>query len=70
MRRREFNRNALFALELHRVKELRFHLTFFNRTSQLEHAISKRRLAVVDVRNDTKISDFIYIHNNILPQCQ
>ena len=70
MSRGEFNRDSLFALEFHTVEQLRLHLALSNRPGQFEHAISKCRFTMVDVRNDAKISNLIYIHNNILPHCQ
>jgi hypothetical protein len=46
--------------DVHRVEHLRFHLAFGEATATLNQAICKRRLAVIDVRNDRKISDVIH----------
>ena len=47
-------------LDLHRVENLRFHLAICKSPATLDQAICKRRLAVIDVRNDRKISDVIH----------
>ena len=47
-------------LDVHRVEDLRFHLALSEPAATLDQAIGKRRLAVVDVRNDRKISDVIH----------
>jgi hypothetical protein len=39
---------------------LRFHLAVREATATLDQAISERRLAMIDVRNDRKISDVIH----------
>ena len=67
---RELDSNTLLALKFHAIEELRFHLAFFDCTGHFEHAVRKRRLTMIDMRNDAKISNLIYIHNNILPHCQ
>ena len=44
--------DAALAFEVHRIEDLRFHLTGLERTGDFEEAIGQRRLAVVDVRDD------------------
>ena len=68
--RREFDSDSLFALELHRVKQLRLHLALGDSTGNFKHAVSQSRLTMVNVRNNTKITDLIYIHVLILSYCQ
>ena len=42
---------ALF-LDIHRVQHLGFHVTVSQASATLDEAVSQRRLAMVDVRND------------------
>ena len=50
---------ALF-LEIHRVKNLGFHLALLQAATALNQAVSQGRFAVINVRNDRKISDVIH----------
>ena len=50
---------ALF-LDIHRVKHLRLHFTLCQATTALDQAVGKCRFAVVNVRNDGKISDVLH----------
>ena len=51
--------DASFALQLHIVEELRFHITRGNGVGQLENPVRERALAVVDVRDDAEITYFV-----------
>ncbi len=55
------------ALEVHGVEHLRVHLARLQRARQLEKAIGQRGFAVVDVRDDGKITDEALIHAR--PRC-
>ena len=46
--------------DIHRVQNLGLHLTVRKASAALDQAICKRRLAMVDVRNDGKISDVVH----------
>ncbi len=54
--------DAALALEVHRVEDLRLHLARLQRAGDLEKAVGERRLAVVDVRDDRKVSDVLRVH--------
>ncbi|MCY1166901.1 hypothetical protein D9M73_68530 [compost metagenome] len=45
---------------VHRVKHLRTHLAILQATTSLDESIRERGLAVINVRNDRKISDVIH----------
>jgi hypothetical protein len=59
------DRDAALALEIHRIENLRLHLTRLEGTGELEEAICQRRLAMVDVRDDRKVSDVALIHRGV-----
>ena len=61
------DRNAAFALEIHRVEDLVFHLALVDRVALLKQPIGQRRLAVVDVRDDGEISDLGKVGHITLP---
>jgi hypothetical protein len=48
--------DAALALEVHRVEMLRRHLPVADGVGRLQETIRERRLAVIDVRNDAKIT--------------
>src|SRR3989344_9318252 len=52
--------NAALALQLHRVEHLRFHLTRLDRMRDLKHTVGKRRLPMVDVRDNRKIPNLLH----------
>lgn len=61
-----FDGDATLFLQIHVVKHLTFsHLNGFG---IFKHTVSKRRLSVVDVSDDTEVSDmfheFVYIQSN------
>ncbi len=47
-------------LEIHRVQDLLFHLAIRQSSATLDQAISERRFAMIDVRDDRKVSDVIH----------
>src|ERR1700730_3833437 len=51
-----FNRNPAFALQVHRIEQLVLSVTLVNRTGCLKQPIRQGGLAVIDVRDDTKIA--------------
>ena len=53
------DRDALLALEVHRVEELLLHLALLDGLRMLEQAVGKGRLAVVDVRDDAEVTDVV-----------
>ena len=59
LHRGELDGDTLFALKLHGIKKLRLHLSLLHRVSDFHHAISKRGLAVVDVSNNTEITNVV-----------
>ena len=63
--RLKLDRDAALALEVHRVEVLRLHVTRFDRSRQFEHAVSKRRLAVIDVRNDRRVANKRLVHGQV-----
>ncbi len=56
------DRDAPLALQVHRVEQLRAHLPRGDGVCQLEDAVSERRLAVVDVRDDREVADVSLVH--------
>ena len=54
-----FDRDAALALQLHVVEDLGLHLTAGQKTGLLDNAVRQRGFTVVDMGNDTEISDFI-----------
>ncbi len=54
--------DAALALQVHRVEDLRLHLARLQGAGDLEKAVGERRLAVVDVRDDRKVSDVLRVH--------
>jgi hypothetical protein len=58
------DRDAAFALEVHRVEVLRLHVARLDRAGDLEDAVGQRRLAVVDVSDDREIPDAVELHGN------
>ncbi len=56
------NGDAALALEVHRIEHLLHHFALGKRAGDFEQAVGKRRLAVVDVRNDREIADEFAIH--------
>ena len=57
-----FNRDPALTLEVHGIEHLRFHLARLKRAGELEETIRERRLAVVDMRDDRKVTDIGRVH--------
>ncbi len=60
--RLRFDGNAPFPLKLHIVKHLRLHLTAGKQACHLNDAVCKRRFPMINMCNNTKISDFTLIY--------
>ena len=56
------DRDPALALEIHRVEQLRLHLTGLKRAGQLEKPVRQCRLAVVDVRDDREVPNVTLVH--------
>ena len=54
--------DAAFALQIHRVQQLRRHIACGDRASAMQEAVRERRLAVVNVGNDAEISYVFCVH--------
>ncbi len=54
--------DAALALEIHGVEHLGLHLAGLQSAGDFEKAVGQRRLAVVDVRDDGKITDKARVH--------
>jgi hypothetical protein len=61
-RRGGLDGNALFALEIHGVKQLLGHVTFAHRAGGFQQAVRQRGLAVIDVRDDAEVADTGLVH--------
>ena len=61
--------NAAFAFELHIVEELRFHIACGNGVGVLQNPVRKGALAVVDMRDDAEITDFILRKSHVDHLC-
>jgi len=57
------DRDAALALQVHVVEDLVLHLARRNGVALFKQPIRQRRLAVVDVRDDGKISDVLFVHS-------
>jgi hypothetical protein len=58
-----FDGDTALALNVHGVEYLRRHISISKATAMLNKAISERRLAVIDVRDNREVS-------NVLVGCQ
>ena len=58
-----FDGDAALALQVHVVEDLVLHLARGNGVALFKKPIRQRRLAVVDVRDDGKISDVLFVHS-------
>ena len=56
------DRDAAFALEVHVIEHLRFHVAVRDRSRKLQNAVGERRFAVIDMGNDRKVSYKARIH--------
>ena len=57
-----FDCDSPFPLEIHRIQQLRLHISLRDQSSDLKQAIRKRGLAMVDMRNDTEITNEAGVH--------
>ena len=55
-----FDGYPAFLLDIHRIEHLSLHLAFGQATAALDQAVSQRRFAMVNMRNDGKISDVLH----------
>ena len=55
------DRDAALALDVHGVQKLLLHVALGDGVGQLHHAVRERRFAVVDVRNDRKVTNEVGI---------
>ena len=53
------DRDALLALEVHRVEDLARHLARVDRVGQLQQSVGQRRLAVIDVGDDREVAQAV-----------
>ncbi len=54
--------DAALALKVHVVQNLRLHVAPGDGARQLQQPVGQRGLAVVDVRDDGKVPDAIWLH--------
>jgi len=62
--RLELDGNPLFTLEIHGIEELRLHVALMDGAGELEHTVGQGGFAMVDVRDDTKISGMELVHSS------
>ena len=58
-RRAGLDRDALLALEVHRVEDLARHLPRVDRVGHLQQPVGERRLAVIDVGDDREVAQAV-----------
>jgi len=56
------DRDTLFALQVHGVKQLLLHLAVGDGPGMLDESIGKRTLAVVDMGDDTEVANVVEVH--------
>jgi hypothetical protein len=59
--RLQLDGNTSFALEIHIVQKLGFHIARCHGLSRFQQAIRQRTLAMINVRDDTEIPNFLRI---------
>ncbi len=59
-----FDGDAALFLQIHGIEHLRGHFALAERAGQLQQAIGKRRLAMVDMRDDAEVADEAGIHED------
>ncbi len=57
-----FDRDAPLPLQVHRVQNLRLHLSTGHRSRQFQKTVAQRRLPMVNVGNNCEISEVFYVH--------
>ena len=65
----QLDRDAALLFQIHRIQDLCLHLPFFHRIGQFEDPVCQRRLSVIDVCDDGKITNMTLIHT-LPPQNQ
>ncbi len=63
------DRDAALALEIHGIEHLRFHFAVRESAAQLDETVGKRGLAVIDVRDDGKISNVLHVRKRARVTC-
>jgi hypothetical protein len=61
--RMTFDGNAAFALQVHGIQKLFLHFPLHHRLGTLEESVGQSGLAVIDVSDDTKISNPLCFHH-------
>ncbi len=56
--RLQFDGDTALALQIHHVERLLLHLTFLKRSGHFDHPVRQRRLSMIDMRDDAKVSDW------------
>jgi hypothetical protein len=59
--RLRLNGDAALALDVHSVEVLGTHRAIIDNSGELQHAVSKSRLSVVNVSNDAEVADEIRV---------
>ena len=54
------NRNTTFLLQVHIVEHLIFHVPNIDSLGYLQHSVGEGRFAMIDMRNNTKITYLIH----------
>ena len=62
--RLRLDRDAALALEVHRVEQLRAHVTIGNSIRELQDPVGQRRLPMVDVGDNREVADPALVHGN------
>jgi hypothetical protein len=68
-RRLRLDRDAALALEVHRIEHLGLHFAIGQSATALDEPVGKRRLAVIDVRDDREIADVQHGKSQRAPAC-
>jgi hypothetical protein len=63
--RGRFDRDAFFAFQVHTIQNLRGHIPFGDRPGSLEESIGERGFAVIDMRDDAKITNLLHKQKSI-----
>jgi len=59
--RLSLDRDAAFALDIHAVEHLLFHVARLDRTTVLDQAVGKRRFPMIDMGDDREITDMALV---------
>ena len=57
-----FDGNAFLTFKFHRIQQLLAHFTLRDRIRDLDQAVCQRALAVVNMRNNRKVTDMVLVH--------